>query len=83
LVGRFFSSWVVAFMREGIQTGLFVWYVIASALVLVLLPGDLASDLIVVSATGILMVAAILVRLRRRRRSERRENHGRTPPTVG
>lgn len=60
-------------MREGAQSGLFVWYLIASVIVLVLLPGDLASDLIVVSATGILMIATIIVRLLCRRRRNRGE----------
>lgn len=54
------------------QTGFVGPYILGSVVVIFVAPGDLTSALIAIGATGIVMVAAIFVRLLRRLRKEAR-----------
>lgn len=64
------GSWVIAFFREGVQTGLFFWYIVGSLLAVFVVPGDRASALIAVFVVGLLMAIVVVSRLRRRLRTK-------------
>jgi len=64
------GSWVIAFFREGVQTGLFFWYIVGSLLAVFVVPGDRASALIAVFVVGLLMAIVIVSRLRRQLRTK-------------
>lgn len=64
------GSWMIAFFREGVQTGFFLWYIVGPLLAVFVLPEDRASALIAVFVVGLLMAIVIVSRLRRRLRTK-------------
>jgi len=62
------QAWIVAFLPEGTQTGLFFWYIVISLLIVLVLLRDYGDNVVAIAATGVLMVAAIIFPLRRSKR---------------
>lgn len=69
MVARRLRSWLAAFLREGVQSGLFVGYVIG-VIVIIALPGDSATDVVTIVGVGVIVVVAILFRLRKYRKKK-------------
>jgi len=59
------EQWLIAFWREGRQSGLFLGYLIGCILVILLSPADVIVNAIGLSTAGVLVVVAILFRLRK------------------
>lgn len=73
-------SWMIAFFRERVQTGLFFWYIVGSLLAVFVLPGEHASALIAVFVVGLLMAIVIVSRLHRRLRTKNEDDGRKESP---
>ena len=74
------GSWVIAVFREGVQTGVFFWYIVGSLLAVLVVPGDRAFAVIAVFVVGLLMAIVIISRLRRRLRTKNEDDGRKESP---